>query len=106
MPYGSSNPGPSEDMFSDSPDSMTKEARDEGMEEEGVLPKSLMAGKKFKVGEEIVLEITRIGEQDFSVRYATEKGKKEGSEEEEAGESPAEERAEMAGNSERESMMY
>lgn len=81
MAYGNSNPGPagpSSDMFSDG-DGAAPEKK-EGMEEEGgeatgILPKSLMAGKDFKVGEEIVLKITHIGEDSFEVEYS--KGKDE-----------------------------
>lgn len=61
----------------------------------GILPKSLMAGKDFKVGEEIVLEITRIGENDFEVKYATDKGGDEGHKE------GYEEKPDMTGKSDR-----
>lgn len=39
----------------------------------GILPKSILAGKDFKVGEELVLKIMRIGEKDVEVAYAPEK---------------------------------
>lgn len=95
MAYGSSNPGPGpEDYFDDSPKMEPKDMQKEGTEQTGLLPKALMAGKDFKVGDEIVMKITAIHEKDFEVEYAPEK---EGSKEEEAGETPAEERAEMAG---------
>ncbi len=71
------------DLYDDAPDMHSSAGMEEGMHDESkehednmpeaVLPKSLMAGKDFKVGEEIVLEITRVGEEDFSVKYASEK---------------------------------
>lgn len=42
--------------------------------EAAVLPKSILAGKKFKVGEEVVLKITGIQEDSITVEYATGKG--------------------------------
>ena len=70
--YG--NPGDdSDEMFGDGPKQKMDEG--DGMDEEGLLPKSLMAGKEWKVGDEIMLEITHIGEKDFGVKYASEKGK-------------------------------
>lgn len=91
MAYGAtggmsaSNPGPVSDM-TDGPVEMEHENKPEEESESatGILPKSLMAGKDFKVGEEIVLQITRIGENDFEVKYASDKGEggKEGGYEE------------------------
>lgn len=80
-----------DDYFDDGP--KKEMAEHEGMDEEGILPKSLMAGKDFKVGEEIVLEITRVGDKDFSVKYASEKGEKEKSDEH----MPEKETADMGG---------
>lgn len=37
-----------------------------------VLPKSILAGKDFKPGEEIVLEIVRMNEDSVEVKYASE----------------------------------
>lgn len=51
-------------------------AHDESSEretmEEAVLPKSILAGKDFKVGEEVVLRITAIHDDSISVTYAPE----------------------------------
>ncbi len=74
--YGSNPGSDDEDMFSDGPKQKMDEG--DGMDEEGLLPKSLMAGKEWKVGDEIMLEITHIGEKDFGVKYASEKGKSDG----------------------------
>lgn len=90
MAYGSSNPGPAmgeqDDYFNDGPKSNPKDMQKEGTEETGLLPKSLMAGKDFKPGDEIMLKITAIHEKDFEVEYAPEK--EEGGEEHEMAEPP------------------
>ena len=82
-----------ENYFDDSPKTTPKDMQKEGMEDTGLLPKALMAGKDFKVGDEIMMKITAIHDKDFEVEYATE----EGSKEEESAESPAEGKTEMAG---------
>lgn len=38
------------------------------------LPKAVLGGKEFKPGEEVVLEIVRVGEDSVVVKYASEKG--------------------------------
>ena len=92
MAYESSNPGnpgpamADDNYFDDGPKGEPQDKQKEGMEQTGLLPKSLMAGKDFKVGEEITLKITAIHEKDFEVEYAHE----EGGEKEEGGESSKE----------------
>lgn len=61
-------------------DESTPHADKEGMEDEhdeggetALIPKSLGAGKPFKAGDEIVLEIVREYEAEYEVRYAKEK---------------------------------
>jgi hypothetical protein len=81
-PGGGQNPG-NDDMFNDGPapkDGM-EEGGDKG-EVTGILPKEILAGKDFKPGEEIVLKIVAIHDNDVEVAYASEEGKgeKEGSE--------------------------
>lgn len=53
---------------------------DESKEDEGgdsaLLPKSLMAGKDFKPGDEIVLEVVKVYGDEFEVKYASEKKEK------------------------------
>jgi hypothetical protein len=66
--YGNPGTGSDDDYFSDAP--AKPEAQEQESEPEGILPKALMAGKNFKVGDEIVLQVTRVGENDFSVKYA------------------------------------
>ncbi len=57
---------------------------DHGSEKEGgddetaLLPKSILMGKKFDVGDEVVLRITGIHENEISVAYAEEPHKEEG----------------------------
>lgn len=72
-------------MYSDAEGSPAEEARETPEEEseeqekapEAEIPKSLLAGKDFKPGEEIVLEIVAVGEESVRVKYATEKGEYE-----------------------------
>ena len=81
------NPGggqnPNDEMFSDGP-TPPKDGMEEGDKGEvtGILPKEILAGKDFKPGEEIVLKIVAIHDNDVEVAYASEEGKdqKEGSE--------------------------
>lgn len=77
-PGGGQNPGGNDEMFSDGPPQggdMEQEG-DKG-EVTGILPKEILMGKSFNVGDEVVLRITRIGEKDVEVSYAEDKGKEE-----------------------------
>lgn len=49
--------------------------KDEGSET-ALIPKSLLAGKQFKPGDEVVLRIVRDYEDEVEVEYATEEGGK------------------------------
>jgi len=50
--------------------------KDEQEEEtSALLPKSILAGKEFKVGEEVVLKIDAIHDDEIEVSYATGKSK-------------------------------
>lgn len=75
------------------------EEKSEGSHEEphdtGILPKSLMAGKDFKVGDEIMLKITAIHENDFEVEYAYEEGSEKGEEGMESTAAPSDDMASM-----------
>jgi hypothetical protein len=71
------NPGPSSDsaMYEDAePKSQEKSEPDDKKESDGettaVLPRSILAGKDFKPGEEIVLEIVSSHEDEVVVKYA------------------------------------
>ena len=108
MAYGSDNPGDESDYFNDGPKSEPQDKQKEGMEETGLLPKALMAGKDFKPGDEIVLKITAVHEKDFEVEYASEE---KGEEEHKGGEEemPSEGMRQPGGGgggTESESMMY
>lgn len=89
MPSYNSNPGP--DLYDDSPGTAAPTSeQDEGVEDEGgvtaTLPKSILAGKDFKPGEEVVLKIVAIHDDEIEVEYAPSKpAKDEGSAEEEVG---------------------
>lgn len=74
----SSNPGGMDEMYSDAEPAAKKP--DDATEGEGAtatIPKALLAGKDFKPGEEIVLRIVSIGEDDAVVEYAPPKGEEE-----------------------------
>jgi hypothetical protein len=63
------------------PNKPTANAEPEKMEGENsdqptaIIPKSLLAGKEFNVGDEVCLEITEMHEDDVSVRYSQKSGK-------------------------------
>lgn len=78
------------EMDDNSPDDGEK---DESSMTSAVLPKSILAGKKFDVGDEVVLKITGMNEDEITVEYAT--GDEESPEEDagESGEEPGEEPA-------------
>lgn len=50
--------------------------------ETALLPKSILAGKDFKPGEEVVLKIVRIHDDEVEVQYAPDKHEESESEEE------------------------
>lgn len=54
------------------PDDAEDKQEDEGGET-AMIPKSLLRGKKFKPGEEVVLEIVHMYEDEVEVRYGQEK---------------------------------
>lgn len=58
----------------DPEDKAEGEGEDMG-EQTALLPKSILAGKSFKVGDEVVLKITGMHENEIQVEYATEKSK-------------------------------
>lgn len=73
------NDGPAEDEMppKSSDREEAKEEMDEGDEKTAMLPKSVTGGKDFQVGDEIVLEVVAVHEDELQVKYATEKGGKE-----------------------------
>lgn len=68
--------GDGEDLYGSDADAMPKDEGDESEEaehsdsEEAILPKSILAGKEFKVGDEVVLKITAMHDDRISVKYA------------------------------------
>lgn len=91
MPGYNSNPGHSEeDMYSDGGDDAPEsKGQKEEQEQEAVteIPKSVMGGKEFNVGDEIVLKIVKKTEGGALVSYApAKKGEGEGSEDYSEGE--------------------
>lgn len=79
------------DHYDDGPND--PEGDDDSNMTSAVLPKSILRGKKFDVGDEVVLKITAIGDGEITVEYAT--GDEESPEEDagESGEEPGEEPA-------------
>jgi len=110
--YNNSNPGPAsggggEDYYSDAPASSQapggeEEAKPDEGATETTIPKAMLMGKDFKVGEEIMLEITAFHGDEVSVRYASEKGSDE---EKGEGESPGAGAPPPQGDSEMASLM-
>jgi len=84
MPTGNyANPGGGQDadMFSDGAEPQAPEMAETEKPSEGqtaVIPKSLLAGKEFKPGQEVVLKVVAIHDNDVEVEYASEKGPEEG----------------------------
>ena len=79
MPGYDNSSSAGEDNFSDAPASEPSE-KTEGSESEesqdsprGLLPKSILMGKDFKPGDEIVLTIDAIHDDEVEVSYAPEK---------------------------------
>lgn len=80
------------EMDDNSPDDVEK---DESSMTSAVLPKSILAGKHFDVGDEVVLKITAMHGDEITVEYS--EGTDDESPEEEGAESNEEEAAEHEG---------
>lgn len=85
-----------EDYYADAaapePESAPKKPEPEEGESDSqtaVLPKSVLGGKTFKPGEEVVLEIVQVNEDSVVVKYASEKGGEGEGYQEEAPAAPA-----------------
>lgn len=82
------------------PDSGDPGEPGEGGEDEStaILPKSILMGKEFEPGDELVLRIVRMHENEIEVTYASEEtGEEEGPEEEMGPPVPTDEMGEMMG---------
>lgn len=100
------------DYYSDGADSMedpekeTMDAKGDGEEKDSrdeataLIPKSVTGGKDFKPGDEIVLEVVAVHEDELEVKYASEKGGEEEKEKE-----PSMDRAQETNRSPMASMM-
>lgn len=69
--YGDAAPPATEETAPATPEETTEETGDN---ETAVLPKSVLGGKEFKPGEEVVLEVTQVLEDSVVVKYASESG--------------------------------
>lgn len=54
------------------PNAKPEEMKDDGAGESALIPKSLLAGKEFNPGDELVLKIRAIHGDEVEVEYATE----------------------------------
>lgn len=77
------NPGPAkDDSFADAemPEGMAAGAKEPAEGESGetaLLPKSILGGKEFKPGEEVVLKVVNVHDDQVEVAYATGESKEE-----------------------------
>jgi hypothetical protein len=71
--YSYSGAAPSGAQEAEPPHDESKEHEDS--EQTALLPKSILQGKEFKPGDEVVLKIEEMYEDDFLVSYATEPAK-------------------------------
>lgn len=67
-----------DDQTPDMPETEEGQEMDESGGKTALLPKSILGGKEFKPGEEVVLKITHVYEDEVAVEYATEPEGKEG----------------------------
>jgi hypothetical protein len=98
-----------DDMYSDGPEESAEpkgQPEDDGKHEDtgemtAVLPKSILAGKEFKPGEEVMLQIVSMHDDEVVVKYSTKgsEDEKSGEGEEPMGEMKAPADHQMAGNS-------
>lgn len=78
--YGNPNPDPAggEDLYDDTggdPAAKPDEKKEGEGEQTGLLPKAILMGKEFNPGDEVVLKIVRIHDDQVEVAYAPEKSK-------------------------------
>lgn len=85
MPYPNPTASPEPGMFDDGPPEKAAESESPGEGQTALLPKSILAGKEFKPGDEVVLKIVNLHENDVEVEYASEEPEKQ-----EGAEAPAE----------------
>ena len=62
---------------SEAQDKPAEKTDDSESEQTALIPKTLFAGKDFKVGDEIVLKITHLYEDEAEVEYASEPSKED-----------------------------
>lgn len=68
-------PNQTDDLYDDSPSAPPESAKDKKSEGEptALLDKSVLGGKEFNVGEEVVLKIVAMHDNEVEVEYAPEK---------------------------------
>lgn len=72
-------PNQTDDLYDDAPMSQEQPSKDKKSEGEptALLDKSVLGGKEFNVGDEVVLKIVAMHDNEVEVAYAPEKGKEE-----------------------------
>lgn len=112
MAYDNPGGGGEESMYSDAPETKAAPAAEEGGEDKGggktyLLPKEVLEGKKFEPGDEVVLRIVAMHDDQIEVAYAPAKEQEGGKGGEEGGgyEAPPEGGAGGMGDREMSSMM-
>lgn len=92
MDYYNDSSGESDMPPESTSEKESPEENDPGDEKTALIPKSVTGGKDFEVGDEIVLEVVAVHEDELQVKYASEKGGKEEKDEEEPSMSRASEK--------------
>ncbi len=86
-------PMPDTDLYDDAPMADEKpmggEDKEKGGETTALLPKSILAGKKFDVGDEVILKIVAMHDEEIEVEYSYEEPHKEGMDHSDKGEEMA-----------------
>ncbi len=82
MPYDYENPSDKEET-APTGGAEDKETKEDMGEATALLPKTVLGGKEFKPGEEVVLKIVHVYEDEVEVAYATEHPEGEAEEEDE-----------------------
>lgn len=78
--YSDAGPATAEPTTPEAPAAETEEAPEKEQADESQtaeLPKSVLGGKEFKPGEEVVLEVVQVMENSVLVKYASEKSEEE-----------------------------
>ena len=90
----SEDDGYSDDSGMDSKDGMAKEDNDDSAS--ALLPKSVLGDHKLKPGDQVILEVVHIYEDEVEVKYGKKDKKKDDSDEDEGDSSPKESQMDLS----------